>query len=59
MYIPEGEFRVRSGSKSAFGSELARLGGDRCAEEWLQLLEANRPLAEVTRVALGGLSGAS
>jgi len=47
MYIPEGEFRVRSGSKSAFASELSRLGGASCAEEWSRLLEANRPLAEV------------
>eukprot|EP00310_Coccolithus_braarudii_P016924 CAMPEP_0183360166 /NCGR_PEP_ID=MMETSP0164_2-20130417/54497_1 /TAXON_ID=221442 /ORGANISM="Coccolithus pelagicus ssp braarudi, Strain PLY182g" /LENGTH=572 /DNA_ID=CAMNT_0025534465 /DNA_START=55 /DNA_END=1773 /DNA_ORIENTATION=- len=47
MYIPEGEFRVRSGSAGAFSSELSRLGGIACADEWSRLLEANRPLAEV------------
>jgi len=47
MYIPEGHFGVRSGSKSAFGAELARLGGAATREEWLALLEANKPLAEV------------
>jgi phytoene dehydrogenase-like protein len=47
MYIPEGEFRVRSGSTSAFATELARLGGTSCADEFAALLEANRPLAEV------------
>jgi phytoene dehydrogenase-like protein len=47
MYIPEGEFRVRSGSTSAFATELSRLGGTSCADEFAALLEANRPLAEV------------
>jgi hypothetical protein len=47
MYVPEGQFNVRSGSKQAFGSELSRLGGEGCEEAWWALLEANRPLAEV------------
>lgn len=47
MYIPEGRFSVRSGSKRAFGSELARLGGAACEDSWWALLEANEPLAEV------------
>ena len=47
MYIPEGEFGVKSGSKRAFGDEIARLGGAQDEEGWWSLLEANAPLAEV------------
>lgn len=47
MYIPEGKFGVRSGSKKAFANELSRLGGAASKEAWWRLLEANAPLAEV------------
>ena len=42
MYIPEGEFGVKSGSKRAFGDEIARLGGAQDEEGWWSLLEAWR-----------------
>merc|ERR1719201_573098 len=45
MYIPEGVFRVKSGDKRAFESELRRLGGASAAADWRQLLAANEALA--------------
>ena len=45
MYVPEGVFRVKSGDKRAFESELRRLGGASAAADWRQLLAANEALA--------------
>ena len=45
MYVPEGIFRVKSGDKRAFESEMRRLGGTSAAADWRQLLAANEALA--------------
>jgi phytoene dehydrogenase-like protein len=47
MYLPEGEFRTRSGDRAAFEAELRRLGGASAAADWRRLLAANEALAEV------------